>query len=200
MITTQQLDYKGRPKAVIGSIDDDLSGHTIQYMAQGMMFSSPILQFVIDHLTSSGVFTEECIMNFLNNSAIIDPDRINIIRHAVHAYFAQDYLTAISIWIPQIENAIRELVEKSGGQSLIHKEGKLGYQLKTFDGLLREPAVASCFNEDTAYYFRVLFTDQRGENLRNDISHGLAPSAIFCRSNADRILHAILILGLVRSS
>jgi hypothetical protein len=47
--------------------------------------------------------------------------------------------------------------------------------LKIFDDFLREEAVMKSLGENVAHYFRVLFTDQRGWNIRNDVCHGITP-------------------------
>ncbi|MGB0789569.1 MAG: DUF4209 domain-containing protein, partial [Marinirhabdus sp.] len=40
------------------------------------------------------------------------------------------------------------------------------FQLKTFDDILRDEIVKQVLGEDIQIYLRVLFTDQRGWNLR----------------------------------
>jgi hypothetical protein len=50
-----------------------------------------------------------------------------------------------------------------------------------------------------APYFQVLFTDQRGWNIRNDVCHGISPVQAFSwPSLTDRIFHALLILATMR--
>ena len=71
--------------------------------------------------------------------------------------------------------------------------------LKTFDELLRNKSVVAVFGEDTPLYMRVLFTDRRGVNLRNNVCHGMAPAGTFSLGTADRVVHALLILAQVRT-
>ena len=47
-------------------------------------------------------------------------------------------------------------------------------------------------------YLKILFTDNRGWNLRNDVCHGMIEPELFTKQSADRVLHALLSLGLVR--
>jgi hypothetical protein len=47
-------------------------------------------------------------------------------------------------------------------------------------------------------YFQVLFTDQRGWNIRNDVCHGISPVQAFSWPMTDRIFHALLILATMR--
>jgi hypothetical protein len=46
-------------------------------------------------------------------------------------------------------------------------------------------------------YFRVLLSDGRGWNVRNNVCHGLAPVSMLTMVVADRVLHALLVLALM---
>ena len=59
---------------------------------------------------------------------------------------------------------------------------------------------STIFSEDIAFYLRVLFTDQRGLNLRNDISHGLLPFDKCSMENADLVLHVFLIFAVHKTN
>jgi hypothetical protein len=52
--------------------------------------------------------------------------------------------------------------------------------------------------ENVVHYLRVLFTDQRGWNIRNDVCHGITAVAAFSSQLTDRIFHALLVLALLR--
>lgn len=197
LMPTQLLDYKGRAKSVIGSIDADLEGHIIMQTSRTMDLGYGLLRHIIRRNIEKGHFTSDKLVNYLVNSPVIDKDRIQIIKRGLDAYFSGDYLICLSLLIPQLEDAIRNLVEKSGGTTLRRQKGGKGFQVRTFDDILRDPIVENCFNGDIAFYLRILYTDQRGWNMRNDICHGLAPASFFNEKTADRVLHSLLIIGLV---
>ncbi len=93
---------------------------------------------------------------------------------------------------------MRNLVRLSGGST--YKPHRLGgLMLKVFDDLLREEAVVKSLGENVAHYFRVLFTDQRGWNIRNDVCHGITPLSAFSWPMIDRIFHALLVLAMLRA-
>jgi hypothetical protein len=58
--------------------------------------------------------------------------------------------------------------------------------------------IVKVFDKDAALYFRVLLTDQRGWNIRNNVCHGIIPFSAFNRAMSDRLIHALLCLALVR--
>jgi hypothetical protein len=69
---------------------------------------------------------------------------------------------------------------------------------RTLDTLLSDEAFQDTFGEDTAFFFRIMLTDQRGFNLRNDICHGIPAAEQFTVSEAEWILCLFLVLSCVR--
>jgi hypothetical protein len=48
------------------------------------------------------------------------------------------------------------------------------------------------------YFLKVLYTDNRGMNLRNLVAHGVAPAGAFNRINAALVVQSVVFLSLVR--
>lgn len=137
------------------------------------------------------------LTDFVLASPIFEETKKDLIHAGLQAYLDQDYISAIHILVPQTEAAIRSLVELTGGAtSKRNRQG--GLQLRTFDDLLRDEEVKECFGIDLSFYFRVLLTEQRGWNIRNDVCHAISPSGAFNCSVADRVVHVILCLAQVR--
>jgi hypothetical protein len=141
-------------------------------------------------------FNKNEVLKFIEETPVINQERKRIIERGLEAYFVGDYLVAIHLIIPQIEEAIRNIIEAGGGNVMkLSKNGT--YQLRTFDEILRDKIITKSLGEDFATYFRVLFTDPRGWNLRNDVCHGIADEEVFNSDTADRVLHALLCLGII---
>jgi len=137
------------------------------------------------------------LTDFIFKSPLFEETKQDIIHAGLRAYLNQDYISAIHILVPQIEAAIRTLVELTGGATL-RSTRQGGLQLRTLDDLLRDEKVKECFGIDLSFYFRILLTEQRGWNIRNDVCHAISPSGAFSPSTADRIMHVILCLAQVR--
>ncbi len=197
MFARSIVDKKGRRVATIGPLTEDPEGHLISRVANSIRIGTMFLQFTFEEGNKRGIFTKHETMKFLKKSCIIDKDRYPIIEKGLDAYFSGDYTVSIHLLIPQFEEAIRNLVEMNGGNVMIEKNGY--YNLKTFDHLLKDEIIKDVFGEDKAIYFRVLFTDNRGWNIRNDVAHGMLDNQHFLnKQNIDCILHAVLCLGMIR--
>lgn len=198
-IPQQIPDHHGRPVAQIGSVDDDLDGHVILTISQNMQTSALFLRNVIEATFKKFDVKTECLTEYLCRSSILLEEKRGIIDAGIKAYCEGNGLCAVHLLIPQIEDAVRTLAEEMEIEVL--KKGRHGeLQLRTLYDLLSDPRLISFFGENVAMYLQVLLVDPRGLNLRNNICHGLLPSNVIWMCMADRILHVLLILALVRIS
>ena len=72
--------------------------------------------------------------------------------------------------------------------------------LKNLDDLLRDPVTTKAIPEDIRFYLRTLLCDLRGLNVRNNVCHGIWGPENFNCFIADRVIHAVLVIGLLRGS
>jgi hypothetical protein len=199
MIGQALQDEKGRVVATIGSLENDLEGHIVRQVSQSLTFSSLFMHLIIEKAKERFTLTKSDILKYIETSPIIDKSRFSIIEESLNAYFNNNFLVFTHLVIPQIEEAMRNLVELAGGNVLKDAKRGGGFQLKTFDEILRDSKLVEVVGEDFATYFRILFTDQRGWNLRNNVFHGLANPNTFNNQTGHRLLHSLLCLGLVRT-
>ena len=193
LIPKQLLNEKGKPLSVIGGIDEDFDGQLVLQLTQMLQFQSVPLNYIIQTLITNGVLDISLLMQLATNSPIVLGNRLSIIEKALNCYFNGDYLIFCHLIIPQIETMIREFLEFCGRETIRPKANKRGYTMRILDDMLRDEAVVQVFNSDTAYYMRVVLTDQRGLNIRNALCHGLIPPSSFGQMAADRLFHIFLL-------
>jgi hypothetical protein len=198
IISQTLIDREGRPIAKIGSVDDDLDGRVVRQTLQHMQFEIPWLRAALDRMRERLKPSAADLRDHLLKSPVFTKEKGPILERGLAAYLDGDGIVAAPMLIPQVEDALRNLLRLAGGST--YKQHRLGgLMLKIFDDLLREEAVVKTLGENVAHYFRVLFTDQRGWNIRNDVCHGITPVAAFSPQLTDRIFHALLVLALLRA-
>lgn len=195
--THKILDKDGRLVATIGPLKEDIDGRLVLQISQNMGVSSFFLHETLKALIEKFNLDTEAIINYFYESFIFDEKRKVFFVQGIEAYLHNNHLTALHILIPQIEALIRNLAEKIGLQ-ILKPSHSGGFNYKTLDDLLREKAIIDILGEDICLYFRVLFTDPRGWNLRNNICHGIAQIEHFNSITADRVFHALLCLALIK--
>lgn len=198
LVTLQLSDYKGRQMAEIRPYSEDVESHLIHHLSTTISINTIILNFIYDRAKTDGLLTSENILEFLTGSCVIKEDRLPIVRKAVDAFLIDDYLTFIHLAIPQIEQAMRNLVEMQGG--IVYQEKNGNFQLKTFDAILREETITEVLDENIQTYLRVVFVDQKGLNFRNEVMHGMMPLSHFNQQTAYIVFHCLLLLGIIRLS
>ncbi|MBV6420193.1 MAG: hypothetical protein DAHOPDDO_01422 [Ignavibacteriaceae bacterium] len=197
-ITHSIMDREGRTVAKVGSVEEDIEGRVVQLMSQHFQYDHTFLYHSIREAKKKYSFNSDDIINFIYESPLFLEERKEIIKRGIEAYFNDDFIVAAHLLIPQIENALRMMLRLNGGD--IYKPAKNGgLFLRNLDEILRSQAVTENFTERVTKYFRVLLTDQRGFNLRNDICHGIMQPDHIGFYVCDRLFHVILLLAQVRS-
>ena len=134
------------------------------------------------------------LVNHLYRSPLFTDTKRLVYERGLNAYLEDDYITAVYILTPQIEDAVRRIVTLSNGPIYRPRRGG-GLQLRQLDDLIRDELVTSVLGKDACFYLRVLLTDQRGWNVRNLVAHGQLDSDLIGPVMVDRIIHALLVLA-----
>lgn len=197
LVSTVIQDQRGHPVATVGPIEEDLNGHIIRQICQNMSISDYFLGLSLENLHKKFKLSIEKLLEYLYKSPVFTNEKKSVFIIGLKAYFKNDFVVASHILIPHIEDSFRNLLELSG--KAVYKPGRHGgLFLKTFDEILRDKVISKVFGGDAALYLRILFTDQRGFNLRNNICHGIISPQFISSEIANRIFHSLLLLGQVR--
>lgn len=194
------LDGRGRKIAEIGPIQEDIEGRTIRQMLQAINFKLHFLAMSLDHLIETKSLNADTLSKHLFQSKIFQETHHLIIIEGIKAFFDKNYIACCSILVPQFEAGIREFVSQLGGEIYnTELSEEKGFQLKPLGALLRDKKFTQIFEQidkNVPFYFRVIFNDSRGFNLRNNICHGDLPSHYFNEAHAFLIIHSLLILSI----
>ena len=187
----------GHFAARAGSIEKDPDGRLIMQLAENIALAAPFLNGVIRKAIEKHSLDSERILDALYESPAFDPDRKDLMKSGLDAYLAGDYIKTVHVLVPQIEHSLRRLLALLGEP--VGKAGRNGtMQVKNLNDILREEAILNCLGEDLQMYLLTFLADARGQNLRNRITHGLAPMAQFDVQAADRLIHVLLAISLIR--
>jgi hypothetical protein len=199
LMRTTSYDSSGSPISNIGAGKNAEHEKLMYGMYRRMLISSFFLRMEIEKMIEKGMLTKDVIMDTLKDTPLIVSGQKKIIERGLDAYFDNDYLVACHLLIPQFESAIRRLVLLSGGNVLRPQKNPVeGNEYISLDGLLNSEEVKNCLDESIILYFKNLFTEQNGWNLRNLTCHGLLSADSFNSRVADRVIHALAMLGQIK--
>lgn len=115
---------------------------------------------------------ETDFIDLARNSPFIPIERANLIGKALFAGYERDYVTALHLLIPQVENLVRAHLKQAGAKTTnIDKDG-----IQNENGmstLMDLPEAEQVFGKELTFEFKSLFCDSFGPNLRNELAHGL---------------------------
>ncbi|MEA5487872.1 MULTISPECIES: DUF4209 domain-containing protein [Pseudanabaena] len=197
LFTKEITDEQGRIIATVGSLEEDLDGNIVSQMSQRMDISAIFLNATISRVINQFGLDSDNLVSYLFKSPVFVDNQRDFLLKGIQKYLEQDYVVATHLLIPQIEATVRKLVEISGGTVLKRGRGG-GFHLITLDDLLRSEQVKQALGEDASLYFRVVLTDQRGWNIRNDVCHGISMQHKCSQVVVERLIHILLVLGLLR--
>jgi hypothetical protein len=191
---------EGQMVAKIGSVDTDPDGALLNAVSDEISHMRKFLAAAFDRTWQRYSVTPEQVVSFIYESPAFTVRFRGIIQLGVEAYFAGDHPKAISLLVPQIENALRFLLTLVGRPPNKPRRGEQpGMTEKTLTDILEhEPVIKEKFGEAAHLYMLAFLADARGKNIRNRMSHGLMAVEDFNRYVSDRVLHILLMLGLCR--
>ena len=196
MFTATFVDHDGRAIAEIAP--DDAEAKLLRQVYQDIQFRSTFLQLGMDRLFEKHSVGPHELFARVIESPVWDERRHAILRRGIEACFANDPIVAIHILVVEIENAVRTVAAGLGvGRQKKNRMG--GFDLKNLGDFLADETVAAFFTENVVTYLRVVLTDRRGWNLRNDTCHGILPATSFTQAALQRLLHIVLLLSAVRT-
>ncbi len=108
----------------------------------------------------------------VKRSPIVPPDRIRLMAKALFQGFDGDFISALHLLIPQIENLVRYHLKQHGEKTTnidingIENENGLST-------LMDNPKIEDVFGKDLSFELKAIFCDPFGPNLRNELAHGL---------------------------
>ena len=131
-----------------------------------------------EYIRTNYVIEEKDIRDIVAKSVIVPNDRKESYSKGLLAGFTGDFITALSILVPQIENAVRCLAIECGEPVYnINEEGI--EEIKTMHAVLELEGIKDCLDEDLLLALKTIFCSKFGFNIRNNIAHGIFSDNFF---------------------
>jgi len=133
--------------------------------------------FELEHKKS-----EEKLFQICYYANVVPPNRAHLWAKGLYFGFNEDFIAAMYLLVPQIENMVRFGLQSKGvNTTIINKDGtetEVG-----LSNLLKNSRISEIMSEDVSFEFRALLTEPLGVNMRNQIAHGLVADGNFSSSH-----------------
>jgi hypothetical protein len=186
----------GLTVTTIGTYGQDKEGRLVMELARDMGLKATFFLSGLDEWKKKFDLGGIPDTPSLFDSLLIPSDRVTLFQEGLQAFERQDYVKCIHALVFQVENSLRELLKFLGRP--VTKSTDDGYQPKNMNDVLHDPAVKGALDPKLWSFLKVLYTDNRGMNLRNLVAHGVAPADAFNRINAALVVQSVVFLALIR--
>lgn len=187
LFSSTVIGSDGRVKAKVGSLTKNTENATeidkkaLQLKAERsacreIVVTSQIVLANVHRFIQQISIPEAMVREIVIRSGFVPPDRIQLYTKGLYAGIKGDFLTALCILTPQIENSIRHIAEMCGEPVYNLKEDGTE-ELKTFHALLEAEKVQECLDEDFLFTLKTVFVSPYGLNFRNEFCHGILSDA-----------------------
>lgn len=146
-----------------------------------------------DRLELERGLTAETFMLFLHSHPIFEPATLDVVAVGIERYFAGDYVSALHVLVPQLEDTLRDILARLGISRISVQEGIT--LEKRLDVVLTTAELRQVLGEDLATYLERFLVRRESDNLRNRTAHGLLKLEDCTRELVHRVLYCYLQLA-----
>jgi len=180
--------------AEIGSVEDDLEGRVIHDAQMRIQLESRILKRALLLSIERHNLSHYEIASFVARAGLFED--VTFLVEGLKAWLTGDPLKALFVLVPQIEYALRNLTNRVGeAVTKPHRKIAGRDQVINLGDILSTPSVKKALGADMTFYFRAIYSDARGLNLRNDLAHGLLSPVAANDTIVSLVIHSLLVIG-----
>lgn len=186
---------KDHQAAILGGVEDDLDGRVIHHAQRNVQWTSPYLHCALQSAIEGHELNPYAVTGFAEASGLFEDS--SFLLEGVGAWFAHDHMKAIHVLVPQVEHALRTITGTLGEPvtrkhpTMPDREIAIG-----MGEIFGNKVVKDALGTDLTLYFKLIYSDPRGLNLRNSIAHGTLERGMINAVISDLLIHSLLVLGL----
>ncbi len=172
--------------------DDNEESKLIQWLVKNIFnTSSFFFRFQFQELFTQYSESQDRLSKLVMESTYLKERHKEIINMGLKFHFNKNYIASIHLFLPQIEDILRNIVVNKGGvDTKLNRVG--GYDKLNLDELLRSNEIKNNIDKSLLLYIKAILSHRHGYNLRNNVCHGLMDN--FNDLLSFRLLHIIFCL------
>lgn len=173
LTTPVQLDRKGRTAARPTEAADLKRFEMFKLLLPIVQFhGSVVIEPARQRFAANHAISANGIARLMAGNPLVPGERLFLFAKGLRLGLEGDFITSLHLLIPQLENGIRFLLEKSG-MATSHFVDSDVEEEKTLGGYLALDALKKIMGDSLVLTLQFIFTEKGGINLRNNVSHGL---------------------------
>lgn len=193
-LISQDIVADDRVVAKIGSVEGDPHGRLLQQTKMCFSLSNIWLECALSKLFETHSVVPEHFASWANRLGIFED--MTFLLEGVRAWYDGDFVKALHVLVPQAENGLRGIVGQLGKPVTKAHPTVTGASVTlTMGDILYSEELTEALGPDLTLYFRALYADPRGRNLRNEVAHGLIKCDEVSEHLVRLLIHTLLVFG-----
>ena len=179
LFTTVILDEKGKVVAQRPGMGSTPEEHTAavrsrasQNMLMGFELKGVVLTWAQREINNRMDFDDRFIDSLLYPNPFVPWSRRAQFKRGIITGLKGDWISSVSILIPQLENSLRHVMQLAG-HNMSTFDTDVIHQDKDLNSFIYTDEFGALLGEDMQFQLQVLLCDKTGLNLRNKFAHGL---------------------------
>ena len=194
IVSEMKVDEDGIPVTTSTGLENEDSLLVKWLISRYFPIYDKLLYYTVFTLFSESSNSCESITAVIKKSNIFSEFNKMILTKGIKAFFDKDFIVAIHLFIPQIEDIIRKIFALNGGNT--RRPNKYGGLDKILlHSILDDEILLASLGEDLILYLKSILTHRLGYNVRNQLCHGLLKD--FNPMISLRLLHIVTLLSLI---
>lgn len=145
---------------------------------------------IIDLIKKQDFDYLEHTLKLFEDAPLIEKENLKFIKDGLNYYFKDENLACAHIFTFQVEAILRNILKILGVPTFSFRNGEM--KARMLDDVISALSSINGFEKDFIKFLEIFLIDLRGENLRNNVAHGLCEYKYFDRRICD-LLFIILI-------
>lgn len=176
-LTKGYIDKNGRTVGIVPSIQE-ATGNDMEIICRDYARTNctinvdAFVQRYLHMMNQKFELNESTLRFIVDNNVFVPQDRQGAFLKGLVAGFNFDYLTSMSVLMPQVENAIREMAKTL--DLLTDKFDNKGIQeYLSLGSIIDRLEDSELLEEDLIFNLRLFYAGELGYDMRNNVAHGL---------------------------
>lgn len=180
IFNSNHYDHDGLPVAEVQADqpenNEKIEEKTVQLLAiEHQLLIKGCTYPALMEITERYHLSEHYFYELFRNNTFIPPDHIGFFAKGINAGFNGDFLTAMHLLIPQIENSLRYILSLSGEEpTTLFGDGD--QERKNLKNLLDNPIIQKALTQNIISNLKIIMLDKIYGDHRNQVSHGYMPT------------------------
>lgn len=162
--------------------DDKIEFNSIRdFQLHYKMIAGVFLSEIFEFMESNNPDYIDDLLKFISDCQFVRKNRITLIKSGLASFKEKNYVASIHTLVFQVEGILRDMLESMRVSTFTYRNSEMRARL--FSDIVDTLYLVEGLDKNFVKLIDIFLSNIQGDNLRNDIAHGLSELEVFSREN-----------------